>query len=70
MCPALNGFYASGELLPTVRALLSRHPEATVSGAEELAVLLRAERLVSRCAEVHEIEAVLEALVIEGEVVA
>ena len=70
MTLALNDVYLSQDLLPTVRAFLSRHPEAADCGAEEVANFLRVERLVTRRVGVHEIRAVSEALLNEDEIVA
>ncbi len=56
------------KLLPIVREFLSRHPEVAAYGAEELADRLR--RLAGRRLRPIEVETALEALRVEGEVVA
>ncbi len=58
------------DTLSALRGLFSQQPEAIVCGTEELANRLRAERLVPRRVFAHEVEAALEALRVEGEVVA
>ncbi len=60
-------FYDGSELLPIVREFLPQHPEAAACGAEELADRLR--RLAGRRPQPIEVEAALEALRVEGEVV-
>lgn len=69
MSLALNEFYDSSELLPTVRELLSHHPEAAACGMEELANWLQL--FAGRRPQPVEVEAALEALLLDsGEVAA
>ena len=51
-----------------LRELLAWHPALTYGGPEELARQLRESGYLRRQPEVHEVEATLEALRIEGEV--
>ena len=56
------------DTLVGLRELLARHPALTYCGPEELAQQLRESGYLRRQPEVHEVEAALEALRIEGEV--
>jgi hypothetical protein len=58
------------DVLTTVRELLSRNPCATHFGAETISKLLYEERYLSYRVALHEVEGVLEALRIDGEVMA
>jgi hypothetical protein len=58
------------ELLPALRELFSQHPTATRSGPETLARLLWVLRYLPYRPLVFEVEAALEVLSIEGEVLA
>jgi hypothetical protein len=58
----------TGELLPEIRDLFSRHPALQYAGPEKAGRALRALRGVR--ADVCALEAVLEALRVEGEVLA
>ena len=62
--------YTTNDVLPTLRELFSQHPEATKSGPETLSRLLYMLRFLSYQPEIHEVEAALEALVLEGEIAA
>ena len=57
-------------VLEALRDLFSHHPETTVAGPEMLAELLYEYRLLSIRPENCEVEAALEALRVEGEVLA
>ncbi len=57
-------------VLVGLRDLLSRNPEAACRGPEALQELLYAGRFVPRRPTMHEVEAALDALRVEGEVVA
>ncbi len=74
MNSAPETLYRSGQADPNVlaalRDLFSKHPETTCCGAESLAELLRLGRFLPYRPPVFEVEAALEALRIEGEVVA
>ena len=66
-----NAFYTrdrAQEALIALRGLLSRNPCAAQFDAETLAKLMYAEGYLSRRIEVHEVEGVLEALIVEGEI--
>ncbi len=56
------------EVLVALRDLLSHNPYAAYFGAETLSDLLYEGRYLSFSAAVHEVECVLQALQIEGEV--
>ncbi len=60
----------TSEVLLAVRELLSRNPCATHFGAETISKLLCEERYLSYRVAAHEVEAVLGALTIDGEVLA
>lgn len=57
-------------VLLAVREFLSRNPCAARFGAETISRLLYEDRYLSYCAAVHEVEYALEALFVEGEVLA
>ena len=57
-------------LLPALRELLSRHPSAASASPEWLARRLHALRYVASRPDEFEVQSALEALVLEGEVVA
>jgi hypothetical protein len=56
------------DLLIAVRSLVSAHPCAASLGAETLSELLYVERWLPYLADVHEVESILAALRIDGEV--
>lgn len=57
------------DVLPNLRELFSKHPEAAAFGPEALTGLLYGTHCVTRRPEVFEVEAALAALAVEGEVV-
>lgn len=58
------------EVLIALRGLLSRNPCAAEFGSETLSRLLCEEHLLAHRAPSHEIECAMEALCVEGEVLA
>ena len=68
-----NGFYSTGrtqEALIALRVLLSQNPCAIRFGPETLSDLIYTEGCISRRMAVQEVEWALEALRVEGEVLA
>ena len=57
------------DVLPNLRELFSKHPEAATFGPEALTGLLYGSHCVTRQPEVFEVEAALTALAVEGEMV-
>jgi len=70
MTPAQNLVYTTNDVLPVLRELFSKHPEAAKSGPETLSRLLYVLRFLPCKPETHEVEAALEALALEGEIAA
>ncbi len=62
--------YTTDEVLPALRDLLSHHPAAASSSPEKLARRLYVLRYLPFRPEVCEVAAALEALCIEGEILA
>ena len=54
------------DVLPNLRELFSKHPEAAAFGPEALTELLYGPDCVTRRPEVFEVEAALEALAVDG----
>ena len=70
MTPAQDSVYTTNDVLPTIRDLFSQHPEAANSGPETLSRLLYVLRFLPYQLEFYEVEAALEALLLEGEIAA
>jgi hypothetical protein len=73
MTLALNEFYttsAEPEVLPALRELLSQYPAMKRSGAETLSRALFVLRFLSHRPDGFAVESALEALYVEGEVLA
>jgi hypothetical protein len=70
MTLAQDSVYTTNDVLPTLRELFSQHPEAAKSGPETLSRLLYELRFLPCRPEIHEVEAALEALALEGEIAA
>ena len=70
MTPAQNSVYTTNDVLPALRELLSQHTEAAKSGPETLGRLLYVLCFLPRRPEICEVGATLEALLVEGEVLA
>lgn len=71
MTPAQNSVYTTtNDVLPTLRELFSQHPEAATSSLETLSRLLYVLRFLPYQPEIREVEAALEALVLEGGIAA
>jgi len=72
MHPTSDSFYTSSNesqtVLDALRSLVSEYPQAATVGPETLSELLYERRFLSRQPEVFGVEAALEALRIEGEV--
>lgn len=66
----MQPLYPTNDVLPALRELFSQHPEATKSGLESLSRLLYVLRFLPYQPEIHEVEATLEALALEGEIAA
>lgn len=62
--------YQSSDLVPALRELFSRHPEAMKSDPETLSRMLHVLRFLPYRPEVYEVEAALEALKLEDEEIA
>ncbi len=70
MTPAPKPVYTTSDVLLMIRELFSQHPEATKNGPETLSRLLYVLHFLPHQPEIHEVEAGLEALALEGETAA